>query len=288
MIAAHASSPEPDLVLIDGRPGESVSVADRGLHYGDGVFETLPIVAGVVCHWDRHLERLRLGCARLGLACPEDTLLRADLEVLRAGVDHGVVKLIVTRGVGGRGFRPPDPTEPTRIFARYPWRSYPAALYRSGIVARVCTTRLSRNPVLAGIKHLNRLEQVLARREWVDPEVHEGLMLDTGGRVIEGTMTNLFLVRAGRLVTPDLSECGVLGIMRGLVIEAAGRARLETEIRAVDLAEMYTAEGSFVCNSLVGVWPIRELQGDGTRRYTSCDLVARVTAAMGRDAITGV
>lgn len=283
----HASSPEPDLVLIDGRLGRAVSVADRGLHYGDGLFETLPILDGNVRHWERHLERLRLGCARLGMACPEDTLLSADLDLLRAGVDHGVLKLIVTRGVGERGFRPPDPAKPTRIFARHPWRSYPPALYRSGIVARVCATRLSRNPVLAGIKHLNRLEQVLARREWADPEVHEGLMLDTGGRVIEGTMTNLFLARAGRLVTPDLSECGVLGIMRGLVIEAAGRARLETEIRAVDLAELYTAEGAFVCNSLVGIWPIRELQGEATRRYAACDLLARVTTALGRDAIGG-
>ncbi|MGH8567619.1 MAG: aminodeoxychorismate lyase [Gammaproteobacteria bacterium] len=283
----HASSPKPDLVLIDGRRGRAVSVADRGLHYGDGLFETLPILDGNVRHWERHLERLRLGCARLGMACPEDTLLSADLDLLRAGVDHGVVKLIVTRGVGGRGFRPPDPAKPTRIFARHPWRPYPPALYRSGIVARVCATRLSRNPVLAGIKHLNRLEQVLARREWADPEVHEGLMLDTGGRVIEGTMTNLFLARAGRLVTPDLSECGVLGIMRGLVIEAARRARLETEIRAVDLAEMYTAEGAFVCNSLVGVWPISELRGEGTRRYAPCDLLARVMAAMGPDAVGG-
>jgi len=262
-----------------------VSVADRGLHYGDGVFETLPMSVGVVLHWERHLERLRLGCARLGMACPKDTLLRADLDRLRAGVDHGVLKLIVTRGVGGRGYRPPDPAKPTRIFARHPRRPYPPALYRSGIVVRVCATRLSRNPYLAGIKHLNRLEQVLARHEWADPEVHEGLMLDTGGRVIEGTMTNLFLACAGRLVTPDLSESGVLGIMRGLVIEAAARVGLETEIRAVDLAEMYTAEGAFVCNSLVGIWPIRELQGDRTRRYGACDLLTRVTAAMGPDAI---
>jgi 4-amino-4-deoxychorismate lyase len=284
---AQPSSPEPDLVLIDGRPGGTVSVADRGLHYGDGVFETLPVSGGVVRHWERHLERLRCGCARLGLACPEDRLLSADLDVLRAGADHGVLKLIVTRGVGGRGFRPPDPARPTRIFARHPWRPYPPALYRSGVVVRVCATRLSRNPVLAGIKHLNRLEQVLARREWADPGVHEGLMLDTGDRVIEGTMTNLFLVRAGRLVTPDLSECGVLGIMRGLCIEAAARVGLKTEIRAVDLAEMYTAETAFVCNSLVGIWPIRELQGEGTRRYAACDLLARVTAAMGPDAMSG-
>ncbi len=287
MIAAHASSLEPDLVLVDGRPARAVSVADRGLHYGDGVFETLPISAGVVRHWERHLERLRLGCARLGMACPEDTVLRADLDRLRVGVDHAVLKLIVTRGVGGRGYRPPDPAKPTRIFARHPRWSYPAALYRNGIVVRVCATRLSRNPVLAGIKHLNRLEQVLARQEWADPEVHEGLMQDTGGRVIEGTMTNLFLVRGGRLVTPDLSECGVLGIMRGLCIEAAARVGLETDIRAVDLADIYNAEGAFMCNSVVGVWPIRELHGEGTHRYAPCDVLARVAAAMGPDAIGG-
>ncbi len=284
---AHPSSPESDLVLIDGLPARAVSIADRGLHYGDGLFETLPIVAGVARHWDRHLERLRLGCSRLGIPCPDEALLGADLDTLCTGVDRAVLKLIVTRGTGGRGYRPPEACEPTRMFARYPWPSYPPGLYRTGIVARVCATRLARNLDLAGIKHLNRLEQVLARREWGDPEVHEGLMLDTGGHVIEGTMTNLFLVRSGRLVTPDLSECGVLGIMRGLCIEAAGCAGIETEVRPVELAEMQTADHAFLCNSLVGIWPIRELRGEETHRYAACDVVARVTAAMGRDAIGG-
>ncbi len=274
-------------MLIDGRPGVAVSVQDRGLHYGDGLFETIPVHAGEARHFDRHLDRLRLGCRRLGIACPEAALLEADRDALSAGVDRAVLKLIVTRGAGGRGYRPPGRSAPTRIFARYPWPAYPPALYRTGIVVRVCTLRLSQNPALAGIKHLNRLEQVLARREWADPGIQEGLMLDGEDHVIEGTMTNLFMVREGRLVTPDLSLCGVLGIMRGLVIEAAARAGTATEIRVVGLQELSGAEGAFLCNSLVGIWPIAELRGMETRRYGPCDLIARLKAALGRDA-TGV
>lgn len=278
------ASSVPDLVLVDGLPGGVVSASDRGLHYGDGLFETLPVIAGEARHWDRHLQRLRLGCVRLGIPCPQETLLRADLEALCTGVERAVLKLIVTRGSGGRGYRPPAQAAATRVFARYPWPSHAPDLCRSGIVVRVCATRLAHNPALAGLKHLNRLEQVLARREWDDPGIHESLMLDGDGRVIEGTMSNLFIVREGRLTTPDLSRCGVLGIMRQLVIDRAARAGMATEIRAMDLAEVMSAEGAFLCNSVVGLWPIAELRGARTHHYAPCDAVARLARALGRDA----
>ncbi len=126
---------------------------------------------------------------------------------------------------------------------------------------RVCATRLGDSPALAGLKHLNRLEQVLARAEWDDPEIAEGLMLNSSGHVVEGTMTNLFLLREGALITPELSRCGVVGVMRGVVMDAARKKGIPVVERTLALQELASANAIFVTNSLIGIWPVRELEG---------------------------
>ncbi|MEE9251480.1 MAG: aminodeoxychorismate lyase, partial [Alphaproteobacteria bacterium] len=182
---------------------------------------------------------------------------------LCAGHGRCVLKIIVTRGAGGRGYRPPERPVPTRILSRHPWPDYALAAWREGVVARVCTTRLATQPLLAGIKHLNRLEQVMARREWDDPVISEGLMLDTDGFVVDGTMSNLFIVAGGRLATPDLSLCGVAGVMRAVVLEAAAKLEVPAEVIRITLDRVRAADEVFLTNSLIGIWPVREL--DGTR-----------------------
>lgn len=246
-------------VLIDGRTAETVDVRDRGLHYGDGVFETIAVVGGRPQLWDRHLRRLEAGCARLGIDAADGATLEEEAGWLCAGHGRGVLKLLVTRGAGGRGYRPASGSAATRILLFEPHAGYPAEPYRDGVGLRVCETRLGLNPSLAGLKHLNRLEQVMARREWDDPDIAEGVMLDTEGHVIEGTMTNLFLVADGVLTTPAIARCGVAGVMRAHVAELARRQGMVVPEQRLSLATVEQADELFVCNSLIGIWPVRRL-----------------------------
>lgn len=250
-------------MLVNGVPGASIDASDRGLHYGDGLFETIAVHDGAPALWDRHMQRLLLGGERLGIA-PIDAaqLLRESLQ-LCDGVAEGVLKIIITRGSAGRGYRAPScgAVQPTRLVALYAWPEYPPAFWVEGVAVRLCSTRLGSNPALAGIKHLNRLEQVLARSEWGDPAIPEGLMLDGDSRVIEGTMSNLFIVRNGRLLTPDLTQCGVAGVMRGLILDNMQDMGIPADITQITLDDVKSSDEAFLCNSLIGVWPVRHLAG---------------------------
>ena len=192
--------------LIDGREAVAIDVRDRGLHYGDGLFETLAVAQGRPLLWRRHMQRLAAGCRRLRIPPPAAETLREEAERLCARLDRAVLKIMVTRGDGGRGYAPPPAAAGTRVLMTYPWPPYPERHRRDGVAVRVCAARLGASPGLVGLKHLNRLEQVMARAEWDDPSIAEGLMLDAAGHVIEGTMSNLFAVIGGRLVTPDLTQ----------------------------------------------------------------------------------
>lgn len=251
-------------VLVNGRPGDAVSALDRGLAYGDGLFETLRVRAGRAAHWERHWARLARGCERLHLPLPSRAGLETEMASLLDGVERGVLRIQLTRGVGGRGYRPPTEARPTRILSVHPAPEYPAEYAGEGVSLRVCRTRLGLNPQLAGIKHLNRLEQVLARAEWAD-EVQEGLMLDARGRVVEGTMSNLFLLHDGGLLTPDLAEAGVAGITRERIFALAPRLGLTVEAVPLTLEAVYAAEGLFLCNSLIGIWPVRRVEAKDFR-----------------------
>lgn len=248
---------------LDGRPTESLLLTDRGLHYGDGLFETLPVLVGRIPLLDAHLERFRAGCLRMGFPLPAEEVLRGELRAASAGQARAVLKLMITRGSGGRGYRPPAKPSATRILLRYPWPEYPAAWAEQGVCLRVCKTRLGTNPALAGLKHLNRLEQVLARSEWTEDQAfQEGLMLDGEGIVVEGTMTNVFASPGeGLLLTPDLSRAGVAGVMRGHLIEQAKHAGVRVDQQRFDLTEILEKREIFLCNSLIGVWPVAELDG---------------------------
>ncbi|MCG5500515.1 aminodeoxychorismate lyase [Ectothiorhodospira lacustris] len=247
-------------MLVNGRPALLLPVNDRGLQYGDGLFETLRIRQGRPAHWQRHLERLREGCRRLGFEMPDAVVLETEARLIAAEYPEGILKLMVTRGSGPRGYRPPVAPSPTRILTGSPVPDTPPGWRRDGVQVRICRMRLSSNPALAGIKHLNRLEQVLARSEW-DDEHQEGLMLDGEHRVVEGTMSNLFLIRDGALLTPWLDRCGVAGITRGRIMDIAaamGVACTQTRIGPQDL---FRADGLLLCNTLIGIWPVRCLEG---------------------------
>ena len=241
---------------VNGEPVGMIPISDRGLLYGDGVFETIAIKSGHPQHWQRHMKRLQAGCTRLGIQPFEDALLAAEAESITNGVDKGVLKLIVTRGSGGRGYRVAETTACTRIMQLHPWPEYPAANAQQGVKIRLCKTRLGHNPDLAGIKHLNRLEQVLARQEWDDDAIGEGLLMDADGNLVEGTMSNVFIVSDGVLMTPDLSRCGVAGIMRTIILELAEQQGLDTRITLISQQALVQADEMFLCNSLIGIWPV--------------------------------
>lgn len=248
-------------VLLNGVAADRISCSDRGLQYGDGLFETVAVVDGRPALWGRHLDRLQLGCVRLGIPPPDPLRLRDEVEREIAGRDRLVIKIILTRGEAGRGYRPPASPQPNRLVSSAPWPDQPRSWRTAGVRLRYCNTPLGINPALAGVKHLNRLEQVLARGEWSDPEIAEGLMLDGAGRVIEGTQSNLFLWRDGGLHTPDLSAAGVSGVMRGLVLELARSLGIEVGIGHLFPEDLAGADGLFMTNALIGYWPVCELEG---------------------------
>ncbi|RLA00777.1 MAG: aminodeoxychorismate lyase, partial [Gammaproteobacteria bacterium] len=182
-------------VLVNGKPNDCVPTSDRGLLYGDGVFETIAVKNGQLHFWSEHVRRLQSGCERLGIDPVDETQLMGECRSLIRQSQQAVIKVIITRGSGGRGYRLPEQARPTRIIQLHEWPDYPASCTERGIKTRICRARLGHNASLAGIKHLNRLEQVLARQEWNDPNIMEGLMLDSDGDLVEGTMSNVFMVK---------------------------------------------------------------------------------------------
>ncbi|VVQ19516.1 aminodeoxychorismate lyase [Pseudomonas fluorescens] len=240
---------------VDGQPADALSLKDRGLAYGDGLFETIAVHHGAPVLLDRHLVRLVKGCQRLAINL-DHSALRTELSSYAQALGEGVLKLIVTRGDGLRGYAP-DPSAPARrILQGSPPAAYPVANAEQGVRLFPCSTRLSRQPLLAGLKHLNRLEQVIARSEWQDSEHAEGLMLDQGGRVIEGVFSNLFLVRDGVLITADLKRCGVAGVMRAELLFQAESLGIPTQITDITLDQLQWADEVFACNSVYGIWPV--------------------------------
>jgi 4-amino-4-deoxychorismate lyase len=246
------------MTLIDGIPADVVSVNDRGLLYGDGVFRTLKRVGGITLCWARQYRKLAVDCAALRLDCPAAADLEAELARLPRDC---VAKIIVTRGRAERGYAVVPDALPTRIVTSSPLPGYPQSHATLGVKVHLCSLRLASQPRLAGIKHLNRLENVLARMEWNDPAVAEGILLDMEGGVVEGTMSNVFCYRAGALYTPDLSSCGVAGVQRERILDIAAQSGMTVKVGKLSLDRLMEADEVMLCNSVIGLWPVREFNG---------------------------
>lgn len=243
--------------LLNGVPSQQLSAFDRGLAYGDGLFETMRWSAGRFPLLPHHLSRLAQGASRLGIPLDLDALEGDIAQLVPAlqALPSAVVRLTVTRGAGGRGYLPGPDLIPTRLLAAYPLQQRAGAA--QGVALRLCDTRLGLSPALAGLKHLGRLEQVLARMEWRDPAIAEGLMLSVDGRVVEGTMSNLFLVKDQRCYTPCLRDAGVAGVMRSWLMDTLRRRQgIEVQVQDLRLEDVLAADEVFVCNSVIGIWPV--------------------------------
>ncbi len=246
--------------LLNGNRGHGLELCDRGLQYGDGLFETLEIYQGQPLFWPLHIQRLIEGCQRLGMPEPDLALLEQEALQLSKNCQHGVLKVMITRGCGGRGYRPPEHPDVTRLLALHPWPEYSDSLSRQGINLIFCRTRLGLNPDLAGLKHLNRLEQVLARNEWRQDDIHEGLMSTIHGEIIEGTMTNVFFISDNVLFTPSLEQAGVKGIVRSLIMQLAEQLSIPCRETPVNAGRLLAADEIFVTNSIIGLWPVKQLE----------------------------
>lgn len=246
-----------ELSLINGERMDCVDALDRGLHYGDGVFRTLKVVAGQVRWWEDQFGKLAEDCAALRLPCLDREALEGEVRQLAAEPGVGVVKIIVTRGAAPRGYGIPPDAGPVRIVMGFP----PSGRENLDVRVRWCDLRLASQPRLAGIKHLNRLENVLARSEWNDPDIAEGLLLDEAGSVICATMANLFIVEQGRLVTADLSRCGIAGVARSRIIRAAKRHGETVRVESITRERLLAADEVFLCNSLIEIWRVAGLEG---------------------------
>jgi 4-amino-4-deoxychorismate lyase len=244
--------------LVNGRRA-GVDPADRGLAYGDGLFETMAAVDGRLRWLDYHLERLADGCRRLAIPAPDSAVVRAEIAAHCPQSGRAIVKLIVTRGPGERGYPPPEQSQPTRILGISSWRQPPQTHYTEGIRVRVCAMRLGESPALAGLKHLCRLEQVMAQIELRDQDVEQGLLLDTSGHVVGGTSMNVFAVRGSALLTPAVTRNGIAGVMRRVVLERAPELGLEPIETILELEDIERADELFMTNALVGIWPVAKL-----------------------------
>lgn len=270
-------------ITVNGRSGATVSARDRGLQYGDGVFETMRVRRREIRLLELHLDRLFRGLKVLKIHGPERGALRAELQAMARKRREGVLKLIVSRGPGTRGYRPTGEESSTRIAMLEPWAGAREAAALP-VRVRMCTTRLAEQPRLAGLKTLNRLDSVLARSEWRGSRVWEGLMQDTDGRIVCGTMSNLYVRRGSNVFTPPLDRCGVAGVMRRWILKVAHDAELKVSERRLDWADLESAEEVFLSNAVAGIKSVSSIEwrGRAPLRFEHFEAAARLRAELER------
>ena len=253
-------------VWVNGAPQREVSPFDRALHFGDGLFETIACRRGRARFLSLHLERLRLGCARLGIDPGTLEDIAVEVRALASEVDAAILKVLLTRGTAvARGYGATGREKATRVTFRYAWPEETRTESQDGVQVRTATLRLGESPSLAGMKHCNRLEQVLARREWTDPAIAEALVFSSSGKLVSGTMSNVFIVDGTGLRTPRIDLCGVAGVMRRVVLREAARVGIPAREDVLSVEDLERAGEAFLTNARIGIWPIRTLDGRSMR-----------------------
>jgi 4-amino-4-deoxychorismate lyase len=269
--------------LVNGQFNQSISPFDRGFAYGDGVFRTLKISKGLPENWPQHYQKLVADCAAIRIVCPNADLLIDDLSKLFSPTDYGVAKVIITRGEGARGYSLPPITAPLRVVTKSAMPTYPESRFLDGVDLHVCETRLAPQPTLAGIKHLNRLENIMARMEWSDPALVDGILCDAHGNVIECTSANIFARYGQILKTPSLHDCGVAGVTRQRIMALAYTLSLQVVVESISLNQLLLADEIVICNSLYGAWQVRRIQD---KSIPMAGLGANIRAALEAHQVT--
>ena len=265
--------------LINGITSNYLTINDRSIHYGDGLFETILCHNNKLYYWPQHFQRLQTSAEKLKIACPQEHLLLDDIAKLLDKNESGsnseaacAIKIIVSRGAGERGYQFSKNTAASRIVLLSAVEAGHSSLLSNQLLSGelfICKQQVSINENLAGIKHLNRLENVLARNEWNDKaknNVIDGLMLNANQHVIEGTMSNLFAIKDKQLFTPCLSLSGINGIMRGVIIELAEKSNIKTSAINLTLDDLSSMDELFISNSLIAMKAVTKL-GDSLYKY---------------------
>lgn len=247
---------------------------DRGLSYGHGLFETILMHQSSLPLVDRHLSRLNRGASALGIPIKSDPIynhVQLFLDQLKGeSISQGVVKVIVTAGVGGRGYKSPDTIEPS-VVCNYSNLPKDIADYRNQAMnVRFCEHRLPINQPLAGIKHLNRLDQILARNEWTCDNYHEGLLFSESGHLIEAVAGNLFVKMADGWITPCVDQAGVAGVMRSLMLEEIFPAcNISVCVSTITMSELAESEALLVGNSIKGLAEVGSIDSQDNQLFKS-------------------
>lgn len=251
--------------LLNGIATDYLNINDRAVQYGDGIFETILCDNNKLYYWQKHYQRLQLSAEKLNIPCPEESLLLGDIRHLLSGAEKGgggpyAIKIILSRGAGERGYRYTKNLNPNRIVSFSSIESNYSSLLSGNLLSGalfLCQQQVSINENLAGLKHLNRLENVLARNEWNDAakgnEIIDGVMVNANQHVIEGTMSNIFAVKNQQLFTPGLMLSGVNGIMRNVIMELAAKNNITVANINLTINELLTMDEVFICNSLIGM-----------------------------------
>lgn len=256
--------------LIDGRPSAYVPVDDRGLLYGDHLFETVAFVAGQAPLWERHMDRLIDSARRLLIPPPDPRLLASECTRLVAAEQRAIVRITLTRGSGGHAYEPPVQVKPRRILTRRCWPTGIESARQRGIVVHTSPVRLAAGGPLVGLKHGNRLEQVLAAEQARRSGVEDALLFDARDRLVEAIAGNLVLILDGRPVTPRLCGAGVAGVGLQWLNEQLGGNLLTQDL---DQLSLRRAQAVMVINSVTGIRPVRQLDdrvlqiGEACRRW---------------------
>lgn len=262
--------------LVNGQFQDSLPVSDRGLQYGDGVWETILISSGKLILLDEHLKRLQWGCNSLKIKGLDEAVLCQEIEQISKNINNRILKIIITRGSGGRGYSAQGLSYPTRILSLHKLPETIDLYRNSGINIQYCTTQLSHNPHLSGFKTLNCLEQVLARSELAN-DCQEGLVSDIHGNIIEGTMSNLFLIVGEQVITPLLTQCGIQGIMRAYIISLLAKEKFDLVERSVSEKDVNNADRIFFTNSIIGLWFVNNINNtvfSSPKKNHDCSIIA--------------
>ncbi len=227
-----------------------------------------------------HYQKLVADCAVIGIVCPSAELFINDFQHLFTPEETAVAKIVVTRGEGERGYAPPAITMPMRVVVKSDMQYYKKANYTEGVHLYLCETRMAHQPLLAGIKHLNRLENVFARMEWKDDLIFDGLLLDSQNNVVECTMSNLFARYGNQLLTPPLNLCGVAGITRQSIMNISRSLNLNVEVGQLSLEYLLQADEVIICNSLYGAFQVRSL---GEKKWPKQDTAASIRKLLSYD-----
>lgn len=252
------------MIWVNGQATQHISVDDRSFQYGDGCFTTMLTCDGKIQFWDYHRERMQACLTKLGIAQPDWSLVTNWLANATLPASQAGLKLHVSRGNGGRGYSPTQVTIPNVTISHFAFPEHYRQWQVDGLQLGLCQQRLGINPLLAGHKHNNRLEQVLLKAEAEQQGFSDAVCCDVEGRVVETTMANLFWIKSNQLFTPSLERAGVAGVARRVILEQANALGMKVQVGDFSLTALTSADEVFASNAIIGVAPVCQI---GIERY---------------------